>query len=279
MDRRKAVKAMAGAIAVGGAGYLGLTNLFKPESPQVSPPKKIEFDETETEWKYTPLDPKITSQVAYDSYEEGSCMYGVFTAIVSQLAAKVGEPWSSFPIQMMKYGHGGIGGTGTICGSLNGASALFGLLVADKQVRDALTACLFGWYEETAFPSFLPLNPLFDYTPPTSISHSVLCHASGTTWCKENGFAVSSKERKERCRRLTADVAAQTVEILNEYYNNTFISTPLQQNVNTCISCHGSTGKVANVSTKMSCTSCHQESFGHKVFGDIHYKLMDTVGN
>lgn len=267
---------MAGAIAVGGAGYWGVTNLFKPVASKVSPSQKIEFAPKETNWNYMSLDPKTTSQLAYDNYENGSCMYGVFTSIVLQLAEKFGEPWTSFPIHMMKYGHGGIGGTGTICGSLNGASAIFGLLVDNKKVRDALTACLFNWYEKSSFPTFQPSKPIYDFTPPTAISGSVLCHASGTTWCKENGFTISSNERKERCRRLTADVAAQTVEMLNEYYDNTFVSAPQNQNAQNCLSCHGSTGKLDNVSTKMNCASCHQESIGHKVFGDIHYKLMDS---
>lgn len=275
MDRRKAVKTMAGAIAIGGAGYLGLTNLFKPKIPEVSLPKKIDFTPKETDWQYTPLNPEITSQVAYDNYKNGSCMYGVFTGIVLQLAEKLGEPWSSFPTHMMKYGHGGVGGTGTICGSLNGASAIFGLLIDNQEIRDALTFSLFNWYENAALPSFKPLHPIYDFTPSTAISKSVLCHASGTTWCIENGFTMSSDERKERCRRLTADVAAQTVEILNSYFSNTFMTTPSEQNVENCLSCHASSGKIDNASAKMNCTSCHDESIGHKVFGDIHYKLMN----
>jgi hypothetical protein len=276
MDRRKAIKMMASTTLLGGAGYLGLSNLFKPEPIISKSPTKIEFDPKKIKWEYSSLNPQATSQSAYDSYKEGSCMYGVFNGIVSQLSKNIGEPWMSFPTHMMKYGHGGIGGTGTICGSLNGASALIGLIIEDKKIRDALIASLFNWYENTEFPSFEPQKAIYEFTPPTAMPKSVLCHASCTSWCNKNGYTIASNERKERCRRLTADVAAKTVEMLNMYFDNSFIANtnPNEAN-NNCMTCHSPKGKVGNVSTKMNCSSCHEQTFGHKAFGDIHYKYMD----
>lgn len=275
MDRRKAMKVAAGAIAVGGAGLVTLTTAFKPEEQPVSETKNLEYTPAEISWKYFHLDPAATAQLAYDKYSEGSCMYATVSSVVSQLSEEFGEPFASFPIHMFKYGHGGIGGFGSVCGALNGAAALIGLLITDKSVQDRMIADIFQWYENKSFPAFNPPNPNFDITLPTSISHSVLCHASNTNWCKESGFQVNSNERKERCRRLTGDVAQKVSASLNEVFTNAYVAnTHSNEEANTCMACHGTEGKLKNTSGKMSCNSCHSESIGHKVFGDVHYKFM-----
>lgn len=276
MDRRKALKIAAGAIAAGGVGTVTLATAFKPEIKAAAPPETLPAGDVKSDWSYVPLDPEETARRAYVNYPDGSCMYGVFSSVISQLAEQIGEPFSSFPIQMMKYGHGGIGGYGTTCGSLNGAAALIGLLIPEKEVQNILITDLFQWYESAQLPVYSPSSPGLDYTPPTSVSESVLCHASNTKWGASSGHKISSKERKERCRRLTSDVAAQTADMLNKYFSSDFIAnTQDNESVRTCMTCHGSQGKVGNTSGNMTCTSCHTESLGHKVFGDIHYKLMD----
>lgn len=276
MERRKAIQLTLATIATGGVGAVTLTNAFKPDIKAAATPEKLEFKEGESAWKYTRLDPEITAEIAYNNYPDGSCMYGVFSSVISQLAEKIGEPFASFPSRMMKYGHGGVNGSGTICGSLNGAAALIGLLVEGKGNQDALSARLFHLYENSPLPAFEPKDPGFDYSPPTSTAESVLCHASNTRWSKASGLRVDSKERKERCRRLTADIAAATVEILNEYHDNAFMANSFDnETVRTCMSCHGKEGKVGNTSAQMNCNSCHTESTGHRLFGDVHYKLMN----
>mgnify|MGYP005809950885 CR=1 FL=1 len=125
MDRRKALKIMTGTLAGGGAvGIVPLTTAFKPTVPAAEKPKKLAYEQGESAWAYRQLDPVATAELAYQIYDQGSCMYAVFKSIVSQLADQVGEPFTSFPCQMMKYGHGGIGGYGTVCGALNGAAVL-----------------------------------------------------------------------------------------------------------------------------------------------------------
>jgi hypothetical protein len=176
---------------------------------------------------------------------------------------------------MMRYGHGGVNGYGTICGALNGAAALIGLLVQGKEKQDALAAELFSYYENTPLPVFKPANSASGFTPPISVAKSTLCHSSTTRWGKKAGFRIDSKERKERCRRLTADVAAQTVTVLNNYHDSTFLTNAHDnKRVRTCMTCHGNESKLSNTSGKMECTSCHSKSLGHRLFGDVHYKLM-----
>ena len=275
MDRRRAMKVAAGIFAGGGAGLVTLSSAFKPEKPPVEDSYKLEYDQSETTWKYVPLDPDVTARLAYDYYSEGSCMYATVKSVVAQLAGIIGEPYVSFPYHLFKYGHGGVGGYGSVCGTLNGAAALIGLLIADKSVQDRVITDIFQWYEKAPFPAFHPADPVMDFTPPQSVSNSILCHAANTIWSNESGYAVSSKERKEKCRRLTADVARKVTLALNEIHANIYIANAYDdQNVNSCVSCHGDEGKVKNTSVEMSCNSCHTESLGHRVFADVHYKMM-----
>ncbi len=275
MDRRKAMKIAAGVFAGGGIGLFTLSTAFKPKKQSAAEPYKLDYNEPGTTWKYVTLDPAVTAEIAYNSYSEGSCMFAIVRSVISQLAEKIGEPYLSFPFHMFKYGHGGVGGYGSVCGALNGAAALIGLLVSEKSVQDKMIADIFQWYEKEEFPIFSPADPVYDYAPVKSIPNSVLCHASNTNWCKDSGFRVDSNERKERCRCLTGDVALKITEALNTIHANQYISnTHNNETVNTCLACHGTEGKVSNTSVLMDCNSCHTESIGHKVFADIHYKLM-----
>ena len=275
MDRRKVIKLTAGAIAGGGVGLFALSNAFKTKNQLNSKPSKLEYTDSEGNWNYTHLDPAATAESAYKFYSEGSCMYATIKSVISRLAEKFGEPYVSFPYQMFKYGHGGVGGYGSVCGALNGAAALIGLFINDKAVQDKMITDIFQWYEKEALPKFSPRNPNYNYIPPTSVSNSILCHASNTNWSKTSGLEVSSDERKERCRRLTADVAEKVASSLNKIYTSAYITNIYSdEKANTCISCHGNEGKLKNTAVKMSCNSCHSESVGHRIFSDIHYKLM-----
>jgi hypothetical protein len=276
MDRRKAMKVAAGALVGGGAGLFALTTAFKPKIEFANDAYKLDYDQAEGSWNYIALDPDVTAELAYNLYSEGSCMYATVKSVVSQLAELVGEPFASFPCHLFKYGHGGVGGYGSVCGALNGAAALIGLFISEKSIQDKIIADIFGWYEKKPLPEFIPQKALYDYLPAKSISNSVLCHASNTNWCKTAGFKVDSKERKERCRRLTGDVAQKVTTALNEIFTHAYmINVYPDKTVNTCVTCHGSEGKVNNTAVKMSCNSCHTESIGHRVFADIHYKWME----
>src|SRR5690606_9885230 len=106
-----------------------------------------------------------TADLAYTSYSEGSCMYATVKSVVSQLTEKVGEPFASFPIHLFKYGHGGIGGYGATCGTLNGAAALIGLFIADKSIQDKMITDIFRWYEQEPLPVFVPQNASYEFLP------------------------------------------------------------------------------------------------------------------
>lgn len=275
MNRRKAMKVSAGLFAGSGIGLLTLANAFKNKDLPNEKPHKLEYDQTEGSIKYPYLNPETTAELAYRLYPDGSCMYAIVSSIVSQLAEKQGEPYSSIPLKMFAYGHGGVGGYGSLCGTLNGAAAVCGLLIDDKSIRDKMIADIFQWYEKSPLPQFTPQNPKFNFTLPSVASNSVLCHVSNTNWCNETGFKINSDERKEKCRRLTGDVVIKLTMTLNKVFSGEYVTNAHgDEAIGTCNSCHGKEGKLKNVSGKMSCTSCHSESVGHKVFSDIHYKVM-----
>ena len=57
---------------------------------------------------------------------------------------------------MMRYGAGGVGGWGSLCGTLNGAAAVVGLVEPAKERRSQIMRELFSWYESTAPPTYAP---------------------------------------------------------------------------------------------------------------------------
>ncbi|MBN2481017.1 MAG: hypothetical protein JXB19_04700 [Bacteroidales bacterium] len=116
-----------------------------------------------------------------------------------------------------------------------------------------------------------------DFTPPPAISNSTLCHASNTNWTKAAGYKIDSDERKERCRRLTSDVTSRLTIVLNNYCSNIYMTDVADNKpIRECMTCHSDKGKISNTNANMSCDACHTESVGHKIFSDIHYKLMKS---
>lgn len=61
----------------------------------------------------------------------------------------------------------------------------------------------------------------------------------------------------ERCRRLTADVAAKTVELLNANLREPCKFAGLSPEVKSCLSCHGK--ELRDSLGKMRCNACHQQ--------------------
>ena len=108
------------------------------------------------DWRYIRLAPAVVAAEAYRQVPDGGCMYGLFAGIMTVMAAKQGEPCLSFPIHMMKYGEGGVGLWGSLCGTVNGGAAIIGLFEQDKQRRENLIAELFSWYETTELPTYQP---------------------------------------------------------------------------------------------------------------------------
>ncbi|MHC4118110.1 MAG: C-GCAxxG-C-C family (seleno)protein, partial [Planctomycetota bacterium] len=200
----------------------------------------------------------ITAERAYHANRKAHCMYGAFAAVVLQLAEKHGEPYRSFPLGMLRYGAGGVSGSGSLCGALNGSAALIGLFVTDEDEMKALVNELFLWYEQSELPGYAPDKPALDAEIPKSVSESVLCHVSVTRWCRSSGHKAFSEQRKERCARLTAQTAARTVELLNAHFAGDFAAAhDLDDEVKACKSCHTKGSEKSDSRGRMHCGSCH----------------------
>ncbi|CAG0940323.1 Split-Soret cytochrome c [Anaerolineae bacterium] len=211
-------------------------------------------DPTGWPWKYVKLDPQVVAQKAYDSYYQAGCMYGAFHAIISALKETYGPPYNLIPTMMARYGKGGGVEWGSLCGALNGSALAMNLVLSDftPPINE-----LFGWYTKTALPIFKPATPKVEIST-TSVSDSVLCHPSVTLWCDAAKVKSETPQRSERCGRLTADVAARAVQILNDYADGKFKSSYVaNQSVQTCGVCHTKGGIVENVRTQMDCVQCH----------------------
>lgn len=247
MAEKKSRRALFGSIAVAAGSYTlgGLTAgsvaRGAAQDDQANPPQV----DCTWPWRYFSLDPKKVAARAYDLYPEGSCMYAVGAAIITELAETHGEPYASFPVDMMRFGHGGVAGWGTICGTLNGAGNVFGLFVKDKEECELLIDELFDWYRGTAQPVYIPEGgEAIRLVEP----RSVLCHVSSIRWCEKAGKYIKGLERKERCRRLSASVAAKTVMLLNAYAVN---QVPEKRH----LSAMEDPGDPAI--SKMNCAMCH----------------------
>jgi len=189
-----------------------------------------------------------------DGTRHSGCAFGVFHAIVGQLAEVVGAPYTGIPLQMMDWAGAGVVGFGTLCGTLNGAAAAIGLVCDGSDAR-AFISDLLTWYSETALPTNLHA-PDVDF--PRSIAGSNLCHVSLTRWCRTSGFASGSPERAERCSRLAGDVAAKTVEMLN--HGAFGLEKPSEKTL--CRACHYMGQDFASgqfTHGEMNCLSCHVE--------------------
>jgi hypothetical protein len=200
-------------------------------------------------WQYVPLAPAEVAAEAYRLMPEGGCMYGVFRAVLIAWAKKAGQSLDTFPFHMFRYGEGGIAGWGSICGTLNAGAALIGLFENDKARREKLISELFAWYEQAELPTYRPAAAAPAISK--SVSNSVLCHVSVAHWCTASGAPLMSPAMKERCRRLTAEVATKTVELLNRK-----ASAP----GGAAVAIQAAPTKPPKSIGKMDCTACHRDS-------------------
>ncbi|AEM39066.1 split soret cytochrome c precursor [Pyrolobus fumarii 1A] len=251
-------------------------------------------------WPYVKLDPEETRKLGHLGYYAFECAGGAFWAIAVQLREKIGYPWTLLPIPSreevlravnegghghlacpMQYGYGGAVGWSTLCGSLNGSLFIINM-VAENRDWDKIGKALMRWYETFPFPS----DKMNEYVTrgevyvkrerlksskwlPRSVSGSVLCHVSVSKWCVVSGYASGSKERAERCARLTGDVAAKTVELLNAYFEGRLEEvTKIKLSPTTvgCRVCHykGKEYEIGQFTRGyMQCETCHHDLRPH----------------
>ncbi len=228
----------------------------------VGPVAAAPFEQNAAPFGWTPrkLDPTACAATAYDGYwfNDYGCCYGAFYAIVGTMAEKFGAPYNQFPFTMMEVGKSGISEWGTICGALLGVASAYALFWGRKE-RNPMVSELFRWYEKAALPIFDPGETAKGVkgSLPTSHSDSVLCHISVSRWCYVSKREQSSTDRSERCARITADVAARGVAILNAKIDGTFKPAGPSDAVAFCGECHAKGKQADNAKGLMDCQPCH----------------------
>ena len=219
-------------------------------------------------WPYSPLDPEDIRKRAHRHYFTGHCCEGAFSAIVGALADAAGHPFDKVPCGMMGYGSGGVAGFGSLCGTLNGCGAAINL-VCDRKTTQAVLSELMSWYAVAALPTdtsngYAANGGYFEDDPytvrtvlPQSVAGDNLCHLSVTRWCKAANVGSGTPEHRERCARLTGDVAAKAVELLNAVHAKTFERAhPDPAQATGCLKCHDVGGQSRTLG-KMDCLLCH----------------------
>ncbi|MFW6266016.1 MAG: C-GCAxxG-C-C family (seleno)protein [Halanaerobiales bacterium] len=226
ITRREALKKIGGVTAgslLGGMALFNSTGLKSGNSKVLASSGTDEFP-----WPYTEVDPERVRKLGHEGHYLGNCGSGAFYGVLAALEERVGEPFSSFqinPPNMLHFGGGGMAGAGLTCGTLIGASAAVNL-VAEPDKANEIVSELISWYKETPFPSdesneyaqnheFLVDDYHSDEELATTVADSALCQDSIMAWLDESGASHGSDEQLERCARLTGDVAAKAVELLN----------------------------------------------------------------
>lgn len=212
-------------------------------------------------------------EAAYHGYYAGGCCHGAYSALLDHLAQTAGKPFDQLPLDLGKFGGGGIAGYGSICGAVLGGVMIINNIVSDATARAAMMTDLMRWYERETFPKYLPtaidaaetgLTKDFSATGVVSLQrapNSHLCHASVSDWCAANGVSAAGADKKARCARLTADVAGHVAEMLNTYLDGTgaYTAAALDSASARCTSCHTGASPVQPVASGMSCTTCHDD--------------------
>ncbi|MBI4823510.1 MAG: C-GCAxxG-C-C family protein [Nitrospirae bacterium] len=237
LSRRELLKG-AGKLAIGTAivSAGGLTLISKAEAK-----------ETPLPWPYKKLDPEEVGKIAYENWYKGFCCYSVASGIILPLREKIGEPYTSFPVESLVWGHGGVVGWGTLCGTMLGASVVTSLICGPGVAKDGeqIANEVIHWYADTELPIYTPKTPKTAAEMIKSKSDSPLCHISVGKWMKKADKGFWTPERKDRCARLSADVAMRTVKLLNDWADGKFKAE------------HKLPALVYNITSQHNCTECH----------------------
>lgn len=243
-------------------------------------------------WEYKKLDPEHVRKLGHLGYYLEECGGGAFWALMTAMKEQVGYPYTTVPLPTieefiahlngsneghlqvpMQYGVGGVANFGSLCGAPNGAASAI-TYAAPFDIAKQIIPRLLRYYETESFPTdesntyaenktFLVPKYKSSKALPQSPSESVLCHVSVGKWCEHAGYASGSKERSERCARVTGDVAAMAAKLLNAYHDGnleTVFPMKLSHDTAGCRSCHSKGEKYESgqfTRGYMECESCH----------------------
>jgi len=210
---RRDVLIGAGTLAAGAAaistGVAAFAGRAKAGSTVVYPYRKLDID--------------AVGRIAHETYFSKFCAETVMTALFNPLAKNVGEPYASFPLNSIFWAHGGMMGWGTGCGTLIGAGMAVGLITGGSKDGEIIINDVIAYYADTELPTYTPApgreKAKIRYK---SLADTPLCHISVGKWMKKENVDFFSTERKERCARLSANIAMYTGQLLNEWADGVY---------------------------------------------------------
>ncbi|MBS3977269.1 MAG: C-GCAxxG-C-C family protein [Syntrophomonadaceae bacterium] len=174
---------------------------------------------------------------------------------------KVGFPWTGFPDDMFFWARGGVASWGTLCGSLIPPGAIFEL-VAGRATGLQMISELLGWYQTYPFPStkWDGAGSTFPKQLQT-VANSPLCHQSISKWVNAANVKVGSRERADRCGKVSGDVAFKATELLNTFADGKFVVAfkPTDDYAG-CLPCHrGANSMLDDQMGLANCLPCHDD--------------------
>ena len=169
---------------------------------------------------------------------------------------------------MFEHAAAGYGGHGTLCGALGASSCLINMAAYDEKGAYAtLIDQLMYRYAETEFPTDR-FDDIASFPKQVRAkAMSPLCHTSVSKWAMAAGVKTSSKEKKDRCAKVSGEVAYQVVSHLNDYSEGKW--TPPKWSPKPefqhCWNCHASDDMLhskmmpSSQQGHMECPLCHRD--------------------
>lgn len=246
----------------------------------------------------TALDVEKIRNLGYYWYKKGpGCGHGSARALIQGFheacVAQGIDPgaWADLPRNLYAWCNGGGPNSwGALCGSIAGSVGVLNLIMVPSGAStvplvNILGSSVYEWYVKQSFPlanldaypagfdggSGATAAPIPDgEVKGHAVSDSPLCHISVSKWLAAAGVqhgqldSLGRDMRSDRCAKVTADTAAYTAFLYNEYKaGRSPAAWAKPAAMAGCFDCHdpaGTTG-VTNKSsaTKMDCLPCHTE--------------------
>jgi len=231
-----------------GAGKVAAGAALLSSIGVVSGAKNAEAYKYASQFKYAKLDPREVGQLTYENYFKRWCASSVIAGLVEPLKKKVGGAWKDFPIDAYRWAHGGMAGWGALCGTMPGAGVVIGLVTNETNTAEAMVNDLAFYYSYDELPTFTPAKILKAKIKHKTIAGTPVCHISVGKWMRSEGVGFLTNERSERCARLAANIAIDTVNMLNAWADGKYkprhelLYNVLQNGItsqNNCTDCHG----------------------------------------
>ena len=173
---------------------------------------------------------------------------------------QIGSPYTSLPDDIFHHAASGYGGQGTLCGALGSCAAIINLVAKDKDNNhNKLIAHLINWYAEQSFPTTRFDGICYFPKQVRVVPNSPLCHVSVSSWAVAAKTTVTSKEKKDRCAKVTGETVLRTVQLLNDYHEGKALpGVAKAKDATYCLSCHGP-AEANNQQGQMQCSMCHDD--------------------